>query len=237
MLDLQFMLILTALAGLAMPLGAVFAKIERIQSHWLENEVRHSIIAFAAGALLSAIALVLVPEGIENLSTFWACLMFIAGGLGFMLIDLALDKWNTPGSQLAAMLTDFIPESLALGALFSLGGSNAILLAILIGLQNLPEGFNAYRELMDKGQFSANKLIGLFVGLAFLGPLSGYIGYQWLAHQPEVLSGIMLFAAGGIMYSIFQDIAPNVTLKNHRFPPMGAILGFVLGLLGHMLNH
>ena len=237
MLDLQSMLMLTALAGLAMPMGAVLAKVERIQSEWLENEVRHSIIAFAAGALLSAIALVLVPEGIEHLSAFWACMMFIAGGLGFMMVDLALDKWNTPASQLAAMLADFIPESLALGALFSLGGSNAILLAILIGLQKLPEGFNAYRELMDKGQFSAKKLIGLFIVLAFLGPLSGYIGYQWLAQQPEILSGIMLFAAGGIMYSIFQDIAPNVTLKNHRFPPMGAILGFVLGLLGHMLNH
>ena len=236
MLDLQSMLMLTALSGLAMPLGALLAKVERLQSDWLETELRHSIIAFAAGALLSAIALVLVPEGIEHLSAFWACFLFIAGGFGFMLVDAALEKWNTPGSQLAAMLTDFIPESLALGALFSIGGNNAILLALLIGLQNLPEGFNAYREMMEKGHFAANKLIVLFVALALLGPLCGFIGYQWLSQQPQLLSGIMLFAAGGIMYSIFQDIAPNVPLKKHRFPPMGAVLGFVLGLLGHMLS-
>ncbi|WP_283787747.1 ZIP family metal transporter [Bermanella sp. WJH001] len=236
MLDLQSMLMLTALAGLAMPLGALLAKFERLQSDWLETELRHGIIAFAAGALLSAIALVLVPEGIKHLSAFWACTTFIAGGLGFMLVDAALAKWNTPGSQLAAMLADFIPESLALGALFSIAGSNAVLLALLIGLQNLPEGFNAYREMMDKGHFAANKLIVLFVALASLGPISGFIGYYWLAQQPQLLSGIMLFAAGGIMYSIFQDIAPNVPLKQHRFPPMWALLGFVLGLLGHMLN-
>jgi ZIP family zinc transporter len=236
MLDLQFMLMLTALSGLAMPLGALLAKVERIQSDWLESELRHSIIAFAAGALLSAIALVLVPQGIEHLTAFWACIMFIAGGFGFMLVDTVLDKWNTPGSQLAAMLADFIPESLALGALFSIGSNDAALLALLIGLQNLPEGFNSYRELMKNGHFSANKLILLFVALAFLGPLSGFIGYQWLAEEPQLLSGIMLFAAGGIMYSIFQDIAPNVPLKKHRFPPMGAVLGFVLGLLGHMLS-
>lgn len=236
MLDLQSMLMLTALSGLAMPLGALLAKVERLQSDWLETELRHSIIAFAAGALLSAIALVLVPEGIEHLSAFWACFLFIAGGFGFMLVDAALEKWNTPGSQLAAMLADFIPESLALGALFSIGGNNAILLALLIGLQNLPEGFNAYREMMDKGHFAANKLIVLFVALALIGPVCGFIGYQWLAQQPQLLSGIMLFAAGGIMYSIFQDIAPNVSLKKHRFPPMGAVLGFVLGLLGHMLS-
>ncbi len=168
MLDLQSMLMLTALSGLAMPLGALLAKVERLQSDWLETELRHSIIAFAAGALLSAIALVLVPEGIEHLSVFWACFLFIAGGFGFMLVDAALEKWNTPGSQLAAMLADFIPESLALGALFSIGGNNAILLALLIGLQNLPEGFNAYREMTDKGHFAANKLIVLFVALASL---------------------------------------------------------------------
>ncbi|MFY0639828.1 MAG: divalent cation transporter [Bermanella sp.] len=236
MLDLQSMLMLTALSGLAMPLGALLAKVERIQSDWLESELRHSIIAFAAGALLSAIALVLVPQGIEHLTAFWACIMFIAGGFGFMLVDTVLEKWNTPGSQLAAMLADFIPESLALGALFSIGGNDAALLALLIGLQNLPEGFNSYRELMKNGHFSANKLILLFVALAFLGPFSGFIGYQWLAEEPQLLSGIMLFAAGGIMYSIFQDIAPNVPLKKHRFPPMGAVLGFVLGLLGHMLS-
>ncbi|MGR6873576.1 ZIP family metal transporter [Pseudomonas sp. HK3] len=236
MLDLQIMLIVTALAGLAMPLGAVLARVENIQSDWLESEFRHSIIAFAAGALLSAIALVLVPEGIEHLSPTWATTMFILGGFGFMLVDLILDKSDTPGSQLAAMLADFIPESLALGALFSLGGSHAILLAILIGLQNFPEGFNAYRELMVSGKFTAKKLLLAFVGLAMLGPLAGFIGYEFLDKRPEILAGIMLFAAGGIMYSIFQDMAPNVKLKGHRFPPMGAVLGFVLGLLGHMLT-
>jgi len=236
MLDLHIMLILTALAGLAMPLGALLARVERIRSHWLENELRHSIMAFAAGALLSAIALVLVPEGIEHLTPIWACLIFVMGGFGFMLVDIGLFKWNTPGSQLAAMLADFIPESLALGALFSLGGGHAILLAVLIGLQNFPEGFNAYRELMKAGRFRAKNLILLFVALAMLGPLAGFIGYQCLAAQPDILAGIMLFSAGGIMYSIFQDIAPNVKLKKHWFPPMGALLGFVLGLLGHMLT-
>jgi ZIP family zinc transporter len=236
MLDLYTMLILTTLAGLAMPVGALLAKVERIRSHWLESELRHSIMAFAAGALLSAIALVLVPGGMEHLSPFWVCIMFILGGLGFMLVDITLYKLNTPGSQLAAMLADFIPESLALGALFSLGGSHAILLAILIGLQNFPEGFNAYRELMKGGKFTAKKLIFVFTALAMLGPLAGIIGYGLLAQQPDILAGIMLFAAGGIMYSIFQDIAPNVKLKKHWFPPMGAILGFVLGLLGHMLT-
>jgi ZIP family zinc transporter len=46
----------------------------------------------------------------------------------------------------------------------------------------------------------------------------------------------MLFASGAILYSIFQDIAPQAKLKKHYAPPMGAILGFVLGIIGLMVT-
>lgn len=46
----------------------------------------------------------------------------------------------------------------------------------------------------------------------------------------------MLFAAGGILYAVFEDIAPQVVLENERAPPMGAVLGFVLGVAGHLLT-
>jgi ZIP family zinc transporter len=45
----------------------------------------------------------------------------------------------------------------------------------------------------------------------------------------------MLFAAGGILYLVFQDIAPQVKLERHWSPPLGAVIGFALGLLGTML--
>lgn len=45
----------------------------------------------------------------------------------------------------------------------------------------------------------------------------------------------MLFAAGGILYLLFQDIAPQVRLENRWGPPLGAVLGFMLGMLGQIL--
>jgi len=45
----------------------------------------------------------------------------------------------------------------------------------------------------------------------------------------------MLFATGGILYLIFQDIAPQSRLKHHWGPPLGAVLGFCLALLGDIL--
>lgn len=234
-MDLLLTVIFTTLiAGLAMPLGAVIAKFENIQSTWIEEELKHFILAFGAGALLSAVCLVLVPEGIENVEPLSASLYFLAGGFCFMYLDIWLKKINTPASQLAAMLADFIPESIALGAAFATGSTSAFLLAGLIALQNLPEGFNAYRELKESSPYKPNKIISAFVLMALFGPVAGLTGYYFLAESHTFISAMMLFASGGILYSIFQDIAPQVKLEKHWFPPMGAILGFMLGMIGQM---
>lgn len=226
----------TLLAGLAMPLGAAFASFEAIRPGWLEKEFRHSVMAFGGGALLSAVALVLVPEGIANLKLLPAAVFFIAGGLFFMLLDIFLNKINTPASQLAAMLADFIPESIALGSAFAIGSRNFFLLAGLIALQNFPEGFNAYRELNESSSYSRRRIISVFALMALLGPVAGVSGYLWLSDEPEIVAAVMLFASGAILYSIFQDIAPQARLEKHYAPPMGAILGFVLGIIGLMIT-
>ena len=43
-------LALGTLAGCTIPLGAVIASKEHIQPRWMENEFRHSVIAFGGGA-------------------------------------------------------------------------------------------------------------------------------------------------------------------------------------------
>jgi ZIP family zinc transporter len=204
---------------------------------WLDNELRHWVIAFGGGALLSAVALVLVPEGIKDLSILEVTLCFGGGGLAFMGLDRWLARSKTPASQLAAMLSDFIPEALALGAAFALNPKTAVLLAALMTLQNLPEGFNAYRELMSKRTGGGSGVVLAFCGMALLGPVCGLSGYHWLTDLPRTVSAIMLFAAGGILYLVLQDIAPQAKLEKHWAPSLGAVAGFLLGLVGHMLIH
>ncbi|MCA8996096.1 MAG: divalent cation transporter [Planctomycetaceae bacterium] len=228
---------LTLMAGGAMPVGGAIAWFEKIRPQWLEREFRHTVIAFGGGALLSAVALVLVPEGTERLSLLPIILSLSAGGLAFLGLDLYLAKSQTSASQLAAMLADFLPEALALGASFALGNPTGLLLALLIALQNLPEGFNAYRELRESTKLSPFQLIGAFSLMALLGPVAGLIGYFVLASFPATVSAIMLFAAGGILYLVFQDIAPQSRLERHWTPPLGAVAGFLLGVIGEKLTN
>jgi ZIP family zinc transporter len=67
-----------------------------------------------------------------------------------------------------------------------------------------------------------------------LGPAAAVVGHVWLAQYDEVLDFIMLFASGGILYLVFQDIAPQAKLKKHWLPSMGAVLGFLFGVLGQL---
>ena len=76
--------------------------------------------------------------------------------------------------------------------------------------------------------------MGALALMALLGPVAGALGYFLLSDAPSVVSGIMLFAAGGILYIIFQDIAPQVRLKKHWAPPLGALAGFLLGVMGEV---
>jgi ZIP family zinc transporter len=229
-------LILSYLAGAAIPAGGAIATIEHIRPLWLERELRHTIIAFGGGALMAAVALVLVPEGMKGLPGSLSVISFLAGGVGFFFLDRLIALKGGQAAQFMAMLLDFIPEAIALGATFAIGGLFGPLLAFLIGLQNLPEGFNAFRELTVSSHIPRKRTMHVFLILPFLGPLAAFIGIMIFSHHTSLLAALMLFCAGGILYLIFQDIAPQAKLAKHWAPPLGAVAGFVLGMLAKVFT-
>lgn len=233
---LTSIVVYTALAGACIPLGGLLGSLTRIHPRWLENEFRHFVIALGGGVLLGAVALVLVPEGTTALPDTMAALSaFVAGGCACFLFERWLGLRRREAPQLTSMLLDYLPETLALGGAAALGGASAPVLALLIGLQNLPEGFNSYRELnRDRRTFNP-RVLWTMLALVPLGPLLGLAGYYLLADHPAWLGGIMLFSAGGILYLVFQDIAPQARLRRHWAPPLGAVLGFALAILGQLV--
>ncbi|MBE0357159.1 zinc transporter, ZIP family [Pseudoalteromonas phenolica O-BC30] len=228
-------ILLTSLAGLCIPIGGLIASIESIRPYWLEKELRHFLIAFGGGILFGAVTTVLVPEGMHNLpSQFIAIAILLLGALSFFFIERQLGIKRRESPQLMGMTLDFVPEAIALGGLVASGSSTALMLALLIGLQNLPEGFNAFRELKEQNKSTKTTLMIMFL-LAPLGPLAGLFGYYVLAGHQAMLGAIMLFVSGGILYLIFQDIAPQSKLKKHWGPPLGAVFGYALVLFSNML--
>ena len=135
------------------------------------------MLAFGGGVLLAAVALILVPEGSQRLGIWEATGIFVAGGTAFMLFDRVFAMRRTPASNLMAALLDFAPESIALCALISSNPSLGAMLAFFIGLQNLPEGFNAYREMTHLGRMKIARVLWILIAAALIGPICGMLGF------------------------------------------------------------
>ena len=229
-------LLLSLFAGSAVFVGGWLAAHEDIQPKWLEQELRHFVTAIGGGALLAAVALVLVPDGTRDMPLTLGLLFFLAGGVGAMFLDRMLARKNTPASQLAAMLMDFVPETIVIGAVIAEDYSKAILLAVIIFIQNLPESFTAYREMRAPGTVKPRTLLLWFLAISVSGPLYVFVGSSLFAGHDLWLKSLMLLCAGGILYLIFQDVAPQAKLKNFWLPPFGALIGFSVGIIGYQLT-
>ena len=235
MKELIELIFFSLFAGLTIFLGSLLAgTFEKYAKKSIEDYIIHWTVALGGGILVAAIAFVLTPKGIETFSILHFSMIFLSGALVFFIIDKAIEERGGLLAQTMAMLLDFIPEAIALGAVFAVEHNLGKLLALFIGLQNLPESFNAFFDLR-KNEHDVKKIILHFFGLSFLGIICAFIGKFFLSDQINVANGIMLFCGGGILYLIFQDIAPLSKLKKHWEPALGAALGFLIGMIGTKL--
>lgn len=223
-------------AGITVFLGGLlaFSFNHQFKDSPVKYEITHTMMTFGAGILLSAVALVLIPKGMEELSLVGMITSFLAGALVFMWVDQSLAKSNSQSATLMAMLMDFIPESIALGAVFAIEPQMATLLAVFIGLQNLPEAFNSYRDLVQSG-FSEKVTLLLFFIFSFFGIAGALFGHWVLSDYPDLTAHLMTFASGGILYLLVQDIIPESKLSKNYLTSLGATLGFLLGMVGEKL--
>jgi ZIP family zinc transporter len=235
MSEITIGIILSLFAGLTMTVGAWLASIKLCHSYWKREELKHAIIAFGGGALISAIAFVLIPEGTLHQSHLSSLITFGVGGVCFMFIDMLLAKSGSKLAQFFAMMLDFIPEAIILGVVIIGGNVNqAIFITIVIAAQNLPEGYAAYTEMVKDKKAKKNLLLKfLIVGLT--GPIYFLFGAYIFSEAPMALSMTTTFCAGGILYLVFEDVSPNAVMKKHFLPPLGAVAGFMVGLAGFLM--
>lgn len=219
-------------AGATIIIGGLLANYfnHHIKDSPVKYEITHTLMSFGAGIILAAVALVLVPYGMEQLTLWPLVITFMAGAVGFMFLDEYLAKRGGNTATMLAMMMDFLPESIVMGAVFSTNPSMAVLLAIIIGLQNLPESFNAFRDLVLSGT-SIKKTLYSFLVLSLFGLPAALLGYFILTESPVITAYVMTFASGGILYLLIQDIIPASKLDRNYLTALGATAGFLVGII------
>ncbi|MGH9926020.1 MAG: ZIP family metal transporter, partial [Nitrososphaeraceae archaeon] len=158
-------------------------------------------------------------------------LSFMGGAIIFAIADFIAEKKGGGAGILLGIGLDTIPESLAMGASIAAAGP-AVALAVLLGIQNLPEGIASYREMMTgKTAFSDNPRKALAaIGVVSVIPIFlGLIGLFYMQGMEEAISIILALSAGGIFYMLYYDMIPKAHKERKWLPTFGAVLGFIIG--------
>ena len=234
--DLFEIILYSSFAGVTVFLGGLLSKYFKryFQDGLVKEEVLHTSIAFGGGIIIAAVAFVLVPEGMNALPLASMAILFLTGAIIFFFLDRYIEKKGGTISQLLAMLMDFVPEAIALGAVFATDHNLGLLLAIFIGLQNLPESFNSYLDLRNNG-YTSKKCLYILFFLSFSGVVAAISGFLLLTNMPQLTASLMLISSGGILYLVFQDIAPMSKLQKSWFPALGVNFGFLVGMIGQKI--
>ena len=73
-------------------------------------------------------------------------------------------------------------------------------------------------------------------GCIAVGPLAAMSGYWLFSLDNMILGSIMTFCAGGILYLVFEDVAPDAHRTGDWRPALGAVIGFSVALVGFGLT-
>lgn len=187
--------------------------------------------AFGAGILLSAAIFGMVIEAEQTLGIIMTLGAFVAGSIIFTVADVLAEHKGGGAGILLGIGLDSIPESLAIGA--SVAGGAGFVIALLIGIQNVPEGIASFREMTsDKtSAFRGSKRKALIaIGFVSVIPIIlGLIGLFFVQGMQVVIALTLAISAGGIFYMLFYDMIPKAHKERKWLPTFGAVLGFIIG--------
>ncbi|MGH2444534.1 MAG: ZIP family metal transporter [Candidatus Limnocylindria bacterium] len=225
-----------ALAGSSLVLGAVAALTLRIP-----RRIVALVMAFGAGALVSALAFDLADEAFRVGGTLVFGLGLAAGAMAYFAGDRLIDRMSGTGTShegqtggaaiVLGALLDGLPESLVLGATLigSAGISPSFLAAVLVS--NLPEGLAGSRDLADEGH-SVRWILGLWVGIAAASGLAAAIGNAALgAMGTTPLAVAQSFAAGAIITMLADTMFPEAYETGGDRVGLATALGFATAFL------
>jgi ZIP family zinc transporter len=223
-----------ALAASSLVIGALLGLARR----WPDRAVG-MVLAFGAGALISAVSFELVEEGVGVGGTAAVAIGFAAGALVYFFADRALGRRESgagnagTGLALGAFL-DGIPEQAVLGISLAEGGSVSVGLLAAIFVSNLPEAIGSASDMAAAGQ-PASRIRLLWVGVAVICTLASIGGYAIAKVSGGHLQGAVNgFAAGALLVMLVDEMVPEATEKFGAKAGLVTALGFAVaaGLSG-----
>jgi zinc transporter, ZIP family len=226
-----------ALAASSLVIGAALSFARR----WPERQVGY-VLAFGAGALISAVSFELAAEGIAVGGAGVTGIGLGVGALTYFFLDGLIAKRSATGrgrqgrSQgsgsggalaLGAFL-DGIPEQLVLGINIAAGAGVGISLLVAIFVSNLPESLGSATDMRQAGR-SREAILRLWVLVAVICAVATVVGYLVAdAAAGNGKAAIDGFAAGALLVMLIDSMIPDAREDAGRGAGLVTVLGFAV---------
>ena len=243
--ELVFMTLATGiLSALATGLGAFPVALADTKT----PNLRGLGTAFAAGMMLAASVLCLLPEGWEN-SPGATTGGVVLGALGVWLAESFLEKPTEASPQskqgrrgvllFLVMFLHSIPEGTAIGVGFATGDFKfGLTTALAISIHNIPEGI-AISLSMHAAGASLARCFWLSVLSSLPQPIVALPALYLTAHFQALLPWGLGFAAGAMIFVALWELLPDALTDCGRIrTSTGTALGFgTMALATWLLNY
>jgi ZIP family zinc transporter len=226
-----------ALAASSLVAGALLA----LARSWPDRAVG-SVLAFGAGALISAVSFDLTAQGVRLGGGDSVALGLAAGALTYFLADRRVERIGRPrgargpasegaGPALAlGAFLDGIPEQLVLGIGLAAGEGVSVGLLAAIFVSNLPEAIGSASDMRAAGR-GAGTIVWLWVAVAVVCTLATVGGYALADSTSGDLQAVINgFAAGALLVMLIDSMIPDATRKTGDFAGLVTVLGFAVAM-------
>jgi ZIP family zinc transporter len=189
------------------------------------------VLAFGAGALISAVSFDLAEEGAEVGGARWVGLGLGLGAIAYFVADRAVERMQSGGDDGGGGLAvgaflDGIPEQAVLGIGIASGEGVSVGLLVAIFVSNLPEAIGSSTEMREAGTRPA-AIRRLWLGVATLCALATPAGFAIAdATSGEFRAAIDGFAAGALLVMLVDSMIPDATRRSGRVAGLVTTLGF-----------
>ncbi len=211
-------------AASSLVLGALLA----IVREWPERLVG-LVLAFGAGALISAVSFELAEDGVEIGGGLAVGIGLAVGALTYFLLDSRLEgSGSNPATALAlGAFLDGVPEQLVLGLGIAVSGEVGVSLIVAIFVSNLPEAIGSASVMRGQGR-DAGKILRLWGAVAVVCALSTVIGFAvGDSLSGELEGGVNGFAAGALLVMLTDSMIPEAR-KAGRAAGLATVFGFAV---------
>ena len=208
-----------ALAASSLVIGALLG----IARRWPDVLIG-LVLAFGAGALISAVSFDLLEEGVRVGGNAAVGVGLAAGALTYFAASRALPDTGGTALALGAFL-DGIPEQAVLGIGLASGEGVSVGLLAAIFVSNLPEAIGSASAM----QAPKNRIIALWVAVAVVCTISTVAGYAIADVTGGTLrAGIDGFAAGALLVMLIDTMIPEATRRAGDVAGLATVLGFAV---------